>query len=307
MKDDLTAALRALEGISELKENESMSEHCSFRAGGCARWFLTVERSSCLEALFALLKAHDVPWFLLGRGSNLLVADSGFDGVVIRLGKAFEEIRIEGELIRAGAAAALMRVAAEAAEASLSGLEFASGIPGSVGGGLTMNAGAYGGEIADVCSYARIFFPGEGIRTLSLEELKLGYRHSILKEKPGILLDLRLRLHFDEKKAIMERMEKMQRARKEKQPLEYPSAGSTFKRPEGAFAGKLISEAGCKGMRVGGACVSEKHAGFIVNDRGASADEIFRLMRKVRECVLEHSGIHLEPEVILLGVFETDE
>ncbi|MBR5422328.1 MAG: UDP-N-acetylmuramate dehydrogenase, partial [Lachnospiraceae bacterium] len=180
----------------------------------------------------------------------------------------------------------------------------AAGIPGSVGGAVAMNAGAFDGEIRDVIRSGRILFPGEGILELSKEELDLSYRHSILKEKRGILLDALFDLHFWEKEAILDRMKSIQDARKEKQPLEYPSAGSTFKRPEGYYAGKLISDAGCKGLREGAACVSEKHAGFIVNLGGASASEIYRLMRKVQERVLQHSGVMLEPEVILLGEFD---
>ena len=292
-----------LSALGELKENEAMSSHCSFRAGGPARYMLTVADTEKLEKALAVITENGLPWFLLGRGSNLLVSDRGFDGVVICLGESFRHIAVEGSSLTAGAAVLLSKAAAEAAEAGLRGLEFASGIPGSIGGAVAMNAGAYDGEIRDVLESATILFPGKGIKELSLAEMDFSYRHSILKEKTGILLQARFSLHFDEKEAIIERMKTLQQKRREKQPLELPSAGSTFKRPEGAFAGKLITDAGCKGMREGGAVVSEKHAGFIVNDAGATAADIYRLTCRVQDAVFSDSGIMLEREIILLGDF----
>ncbi len=299
----MTGLEAELSALGELKTDEAMSRHCSFRAGGPAKYMLTVPDTESLKKALALMEEHAVPWFLLGRGSNLLVSDSGFDGVVLRLGESFSHIGIEGDTLTAGGAALLSKAASEAAEAGLSGLEFASGIPGSIGGAAVMNAGAYGGEIRDVLESATILFPGEGIKELSLPEMHFSYRHSIFKEKTGILLQARFCLQFDTKEAIIDRMNTLQQKRREKQPLELPSAGSTFKRPEGAFAGKLITDAGCKGMREGGAVVSEKHAGFIVNDGGATASDIYRLTQRVQDAVFADSGIRLEREIILLGEF----
>ena len=293
-----------LSALGELKRGETMSSHCSFRAGGPAKYMLTVPDTESLKKALALMEENAVPWFLLGRGSNLLVSDSGFDGVVLRLGESFSHIGIEGDTLTAGGAALLSKAASEAAEAGLSGREFASGIPGSIGGAAVMNAGAYGGEIRDVLKSATILFPGKGIRELGAEEMHFSYRHSIFKEETGILLQACFGLQFDTKKDIIERMKTLQQKRREKQPLEQPSAGSTFKRPEGAFAGKLITDAGCKGMREGGAVVSEKHAGFIVNDRNATAADIYRLTCRVQEAVYSDSGIRLEREIILLGEFD---
>ena len=264
---------------------------------------LTVPDTESLEKALDRITENGLSWFLLGRGSNLLVSDSGFDGVVLRLGEGFSHIAIEDSSLTAGGAVLLSKAASEAAEAGLSGLEFASGIPGSIGGAVVMNAGAYGGEIRDVFQSATILFPGKGIRELGAEEMHFSYRHSIFKEETGILLQARFGLQFDEKKDIIERMKTLQQKRREKQPLELPSAGSTFKRPEGAFAGKLITDAGCKGMREGGAVVSEKHAGFIVNDRSATASDIYRLTQRVQDTVFADSGIRLEREIILLGEF----
>ncbi|MBR1472123.1 MAG: UDP-N-acetylmuramate dehydrogenase [Lachnospiraceae bacterium] len=289
---------------AEVLQNEPMRKHTTFRVGGPAELFMTIPQREALFRVLDFLKEKDIPFFLLGNGSNLLVSDRGLSGAVLQLTGDFEQIGFQGACVTAGGGASLMRLAARAAEHSLSGLEFASGIPGSVGGAIVMNAGAYGGEMAQVVESAEIYFPGEGVRVLSCGEMRFGYRHSILKEKEGVLLSVTLRLQSGEKKTIMDKIAELKEQRRQKQPLEYASAGSTFKRPEGAFAGKLIADAGLKGFSIGDACVSEKHAGFVINKGNAAAADIYSLIREVQKRVLQTSGYMLEPEVILLGEFE---
>ena len=281
-----------------------MRKHTTFRVGGPADFFVSVKSRDALLRVTSFLKENGISYFLLGNGSNLLVSDAGYRGVILQLSGDLAEISFDGECVTAGAGVQLMRLAAQAAERGLSGLEFASGIPGTVGGAIVMNAGAYGGEMVQVVESADIFFPGEGIVTLANPDLHFGYRHSVLKEKEGVVLSTALRLHFGEKETIIEKIAELKEQRREKQPLEYASAGSTFKRPEGAFAGKLIADAGLKGYAIGDACVSEKHAGFLVNKGNATAAEIRQLIREVQEKVQQTSGYLLEPEVIMLGDFE---
>lgn len=303
-------------------EYEPMSRHTSFRLGGPARYFETAEDEEALKGAIRFAKEQGLPYFLLGNGSNLLVSDKGYDGVVIRLGGDFEKIDAstkaqegpgeepqsrssEEALLTAGAAVPLARLSAFATEESLSGLEFASGIPGTLGGAIVMNAGAYGGEMAQITESVRIYFPeGDTIRILPAEELHFGYRHSLLKETAGVVLSVALRLHSGEKSVIVDTVSQLREQRMAKQPLEFPSAGSTFKRPEGAFAGKLIQDAGLRGFRIGDAQVSEKHCGFVINRGEASAKDVYRLIREVQRKVKEASGITLETEVLMLGDFE---
>ncbi|MCR5249780.1 MAG: UDP-N-acetylmuramate dehydrogenase [Lachnospiraceae bacterium] len=316
--DDLGKRIKELSGIGVFREHEPMSGHCTFRAGGKTRFYVETETEQALKELLALLGEEGCPWFLLGNGSNLLVSDRGYDGVMIRLGAEFAQLRTEGDVIRAGAAVPLARLANAAADEGLTGLEFAGGIPGTLGGALVMNAGAYGGEMADVVQWVRLFFPkelppeterkkwesaGERMFIVPGSEMRFSYRHSLLKECRAVALEAGIALQSGEREAILDRMAELRKQRSEKQPLEYPSAGSFFKRPEGAFAGKLIADAGCKGLSVGDACVSEKHAGFIINKGSASAGDIRALMDEVRERVEKGSGIRLEAEVILLGEF----
>jgi UDP-N-acetylmuramate dehydrogenase len=239
---------------------------------------------------------------VVGNGSNLLVSDEGYHGVIIST-ERFRKLEISGCRVNAGAGVLLSRLANAACGESLSGLEFSAGIPGTVGGAVVMNAGAYGSEIKDVLESVCILDEEGQVRTLSGADLKLGYRTSILMEKPWIVLEAAFALTPGEEGTIRSRMEELAAQRKEKQPLEYPSAGSTFKRPEGHFAGKLIEAAGLKGFSVGGAAVSEKHAGFVINRDSATAADIYRLCREIRERVRENSGVTLELEVKLLGDF----
>ncbi|MDO4268358.1 MAG: UDP-N-acetylmuramate dehydrogenase [Eubacteriales bacterium] len=300
---DITEQLKHILGEGGLRQMEPMSRRTTFKAGGPARWFAEPETKEALGAVLALCRENQVPYFILGNGSNLLVADSGFDGVMIHLGRAWSQVSLEGGRIRAGAGATLASAAREALEASLEGLAFAAGIPGTVGGAVVMNAGAYGSELRDVLVSVQVL-DREG-RSLELlaEELELGYRTSCIIPKEYVVLEAVLQLKPGDKQAIRSHMDELAAKRREKQPLEYPSAGSTFKRPEGYFAGKLIEDAGLRGYMTGGAQVSEKHCGFVINRDNASAGDIYRLCRHVERTVLEQSGVALELEVKLLGNF----
>lgn len=285
----------------DIKINEPMNKHTSFRVGGPAKVFLTVRTEEVLKKVLKALEEKNLSYFVLGNGSNLLVSDLGYEGVIIYLGEEFAGIEVTETYIKAGAAAFLGRVARRALEEELTGLEFAAGIPGSLGGGVVMNAGAYGGELSQVVTKVRAMNPKGEVITLEKEDLMLGYRTSVFKHKPYIILEVFMELQKGDKKEIFGKMEEYTKARVEKQPLEYPSAGSTFKRPEGYFAGKLIMDAGLRGYQVGGAQVSEKHCGFVINKENATATDIKTLMRDVAKEVEKQFGVELEPEVILLG------
>ena len=281
--------------------DEPMNKHTTFRIGGNAECFVYVQEIAELAKLIDFCRKEGIPFFLIGRGSNILVSDKGVPGVVAMLGESMSNISVNDTLIVAEAGAALAAVSNAALQNGLTGFEFAAGIPGSVGGALRMNAGAYGGEMAQVVEWVRVLTPDGNIKTLSCEEMEFSYRHSVLKEVPYIALATGIRLDHGDENNIRTEMLELANKRREKQPLEYPSAGSTFKRPQGYFAGKLISEAGLSGARVGDAVVSEKHNGFIVNEGFATADDVKRLMDIVRRKVYENSGVLLEPEVIMVG------
>ena len=288
-------------GEGQVITNEPMSKHTTFRTGGNAKYFLTVPNEDALIKVLTYCKEQNQPYFLLGNGSNLLVRDEGYDGVIIHLSGDFLSCRVkERKCLVAGAAVQLGKVAQLAAEESWTGLEFAFGIPGTVGGAILMNAGAYGGEMKDVVKEVRILMDDLTIKTFSGEEMQFSYRHSILKEQKGIVLSVSMELNPGDKEEITGKMADYTNRRREKQPLEYPSAGSTFKRPEGHFAGQLIQEAGLKGYRVGGAMVSEKHAGFVINVDHATSRDVLTVIDDVRRIVQEKTGILLEPEVIIL-------
>ncbi len=322
------SGLQAMLPPAQLAFDELLSRHTSFRTGGPADCFVSVRSEGELTGLLSFLTDQEIPFFLLGRGSNLLVSDKGFRGVVIRLSGEFEEIRLVQEEQRAerslvditsssgetqtdspaslrvfcGAGASLASLASFASEHSLTGLEFASGIPGSLGGGIIMNAGAYGGELGDFVQNVRILRNGE-VQLLPKEAMEFSYRTSRAKREGLTVLSAEFSLFPGDPGGIRAKMKELNEKRREKQPLEYPSAGSTFKRPPGNFAGKLIEEAGLSGFSVGGARVSEKHCGFLINSGNATSDDIYRLIRLVQEKVQQASGILLEPEVILLGDF----
>ena len=282
--------------------DELMSKHTTFKVGGAADYFATPTAEE-LGALLAIAKECDVAVTIIGNGSNLLVGDRGIRGLVIEIGKAMESIQIDGLTITVGAGTILAKAANEAAGAGLGGMEFAAGIPGSMGGAVVMNAGAYGGEIKDILESATVISQDGEIITLSNQELDLSYRHSCVLEKGYIVLSARLKLEKKDEAQIRELMADLRNRRIEKQPLEYPSAGSTFKRPEGYFAGKLIEDAGLRGYTVGGACVSEKHCGFVVNKGDACAADVLNVIKDVKAKVYEKFGVELEPEVKMIGEF----
>ena len=285
----------------DIKLNEPMKKHTSFRVGGPAKVFLVVHSEEILSKILRALKERKLSYFVLGNGSNLLVSDQGYEGVMVYLGEEFAGIEVQGNKIKAGAAAFLGKIARTALEEELMGLEFAAGIPGSLGGGVVMNAGAYGGELSQVVTAVRAMNALGNIVTLEKNELLMGYRTSIFKLQPFVILEVMMELQKGDKEEISRKMSEYTKARIEKQPLEYPSAGSTFKRPEGHFAGKLIMDAGLRGFCVGDAQVSEKHCGFVINKGNATASDIRTLMIEVTEKVKEQFGVELEPEVILLG------
>lgn len=281
--------------------NEPMSAHTTFKIGGAADIMITVQSIDELKTALSACKDSDVPFMILGNGSNLLVSDDGIEGAVILLDGDFKAITVDGETVTAGAGAKLSKLCTVALDEELSGLEFAYGIPGSVGGAMYMNAGAYGGEMKDVAlSVTALTADGE-VKEYSLEELNLGYRTSIFKSNGEIILFSKFQLHKGERSAIKAQMDDVMNRRKTKQPLEYPSAGSVFKRPEGAFAGTLIEQCGLKGRTVGGAQVSEKHAGFIINVGGATCDDVMNLVKLVQDVVKTETGYFLEREIIRTG------
>lgn len=282
---------------------EPMSKHTTFRVGGPAECFITVDTRGQLAKVFSYLQRAGWDFFILGNGSNLLVSDKGYRGVVIRLGEEFKKVSITGNQMTAGAGVMLAQAAQEAMLAGLSGFEFAAGIPGTFGGAVRMNAGAYGGEMAQIVENVEIMAMDGEILILDNDTMEFGYRTSAIKNRPYVVLSVEMKLIPGEKEAISARMQELAKKRREKQPLEYPSAGSTFKRPEGLFAGKLIMDAGLRGKSCGGAQVSEKHCGFIVNKGNATAADIMQLIRETTETVQDKFGVTLEPEVIFLGDF----
>lgn len=282
---------------------EPMSRHTTFRVGGPAECFITVDTKEQLAKVFSYLQRAGWDFFILGNGSNLLVSDKGYHGVIIRLGEEFKKLSIAGDRMTAGAGVMLAQAAQEAMQAGLSGFEFAAGIPGTFGGAVRMNAGAYGGEMAQVVQSVEIMAMDGEILILDNDTMEFGYRTSAIKNRPYVVLSVEMRFVPGEKEAIVARMQELAKKRREKQPLEFPSAGSTFKRPEGMFAGKLIMDAGLRGKSCGGAQISEKHCGFIVNKGDATAADIMQLIKETTETVQDKFGVTLEPEVIFLGDF----
>lgn len=279
-----------------------MKKHTSFRTGGCAKYLVTPTNPSEIQELVSALKKENISYTVIGNGSNLLVSDKGYDGVVIEIGKKMSDISVDGETITAMAGALLSRIASVALSNSLSGFEFASGIPGSLGGAVMMNAGAYGGEIKDVV-YETTYIDGIGdIKTITGDMHGFGYRKSIFT-KDDIILSSKIKLSKGNKEDIKALCDELNAKRREKQPIEYPSAGSTFKRPEGYFAAKLIDDASLRGERVGGAMVSMKHCGFVINYDNATSTDVFRLMQKIKTTVYDKFGVILEPEVRFIGEF----
>lgn len=296
MKDLFNQVVKA----GKVYTDEPMKNHTSFKTGGPADVFVTPGNESELAEVIALCKRKNIRFYVVGNGSNLLVPDDGYRGAIIKIGRDFADISADGETITAGAGALLSKVASVALSNSLTGFEFAAGIPGSVGGAIAMNAGAYGGEMKDVVVSVRLMDYDGTIHTLLCDEMNFGYRHSILSEGDYIVLSTDIRLKKGEYEQIKAYMKELADRRKEKQPLEYPSAGSTFKRPEGYFAGKLIMDAGLAGYTVGGAMVSPKHCGFVINAGNATSSDIIKLMEDVKKTVQDKYDVTLEPEVKIL-------
>lgn len=304
MKTDLSILKEMKETYPDLniEENPDMSKYTSFRAGGRAAALVIADCESQLSAILQCLNENKTPHIILGNGSNTLFADEGYDGVVIKLGRDFEKITFDGTKVTCGCSLLLSAMAKGMMERELTGFEFASGIPGSFGGALFMNAGAYGGEMKDVVvSVKAMSSDGTEIKTFSGEEMGFGYRHSVLQDNNYIALEGVVQLEKGEKEAIRETMADLTHRRNTKQPMDYPSAGSTFKRPEGYFAGKLIEDSGMKGISVGGAQVSTLHSGFVINKGGATATDIVQLIKLIQNTVYDKFGVRLQPEVRIIG------
>lgn len=303
MNSEIRKMFCDLLGEDRVFTEEAMSQHTTFKIGGPADYFLMPDKGEDVGRVIKTCKEKEIPYFILGNGSNLLVGDGGYRGAVIQIYRNMSSVTVEGNEITAQAGALLSAVAAAAKNASLTGFEFAGGIPGTIGGAVVMNAGAYGGEMKDVLTEVTVMNAEGDIFTLPTEELELGYRTSIIKTAGYIVLEAKIRLKEGDPEVIRETMKDLTIRRTTKQPLEYPSAGSTFKRPEGYFAGKLIMDSGLRGYQIGGARVSDKHCGFVINAGDATAQDVVALMDHVTEVVREKYGVTLEPEVKFLGDF----
>ena len=303
MNKEIVTQFQEIAGTEQVLIQEPMKNHTTFRIGGPAACFVRPQDAGQVERILHICRENEVPWFILGNGSNLLVSDRGFDGVIIQIYRNMSRIQVSGHHMTVQAGALLSAVAKQALREGLSGLEFASGIPGTVGGAVVMNAGAYGGEMKDVVESVTVLDEEGAVRKLAREELQMGYRTSLVKKKGYTVLEAVLKLNDGDPAAISARMEELKEQRVSKQPLEYPSAGSTFKRPEGYFAGKLIMDSGLRGFRVGCAQISEKHCGFVINTGDATAEDVVRLIRQVQDIVYEKFHVKLEPEVRFLGIF----
>lgn len=303
MNQELGKKLLSILKEEQVKKDEPMKSHTTFRVGGPADYFVTPQTAEEVAKVIEVCTQEKVPYYIVGNGSNLLVSDKGYEGVIIQIYKQMNQVKVEGAQIHAQAGALLSMIAKRALDAELTGFEFAAGIPGTLGGACVMNAGAYGGEMKDVLKSVTVLTGKGEVKTLAKEELELGYRTSVIAKKGYIVLEAVLELQKGEKEKIQAVMDDLKERRVTKQPLEYPSAGSTFKRPEGYFAGKLIQDAGLRGFQVGGAQVSEKHCGFVINKDQATASDVMNLMNQVSDKVYEEFGVRLQPEVKRLGEF----
>lgn len=303
VNDELLQTLSEMVPAENILLNEKMAGHTTFRVGGPAKCFVRIENQKQLSDVVCFLRKVGREFFLLGNGSNLLVSDKGYDGIILKLSGDFERIEVNGDRIVCGAAALLAQVARQAAAASLTGMEFASGIPGSLGGAMVMNAGAYGGEMSMITESVTVLSPEGEIMTLDNDTMEFAYRSSVIRGSGFIVMGAELKLQPGDINEINAVMADLRQRRISKQPLEYPSAGSTFKRPEGYFAGKLIMDAGLRGYSIGGAAVSEKHCGFVINKGNAAASDIYDVICTVQDTVKERFNVNLEREVILLGDF----
>lgn len=299
--NEIIRELKKIEGV-QFSENEPMSRHTTFKIGGCADLAVFPSSAASVKRCMEVFEGFGVRYYIIGKGSNILVGDGGIRGGVIILGSNFGSIEAEGNVVKAQAGASLGAVASVCLKNGLGGFEFAAGIPGSVGGGVCMNAGAYGGELKDVIKNVTVIDKGR-LYTLKNSECGFGYRHSKMLDENMVVLGAEFELYPENRDIIKEKMKELSARRSEKQPLEYPSAGSTFKRPEGYFAGKLIQDSGLRGFSVGGAQVSEKHCGFVINKGGAAAADVKSLIETVQKTVFERFGVKLEREVRYIGEF----
>lgn len=297
----MLSILQELAGKAHVWADEPMKDHTTFRVGGCARYLVEPQNAEQLQKIIQACQEAGTPFYIVGNGSNLLVSDDGYDGVIIHLFKNMARTEVRGVCLHLEAGVLLSRAAHLACREGLTGLEFASGIPGTVGGALVMNAGAYGGEMKDVVRQVKVLTAEGRFREYTGEEMGFGYRRSRISEEQGVVLKAVFELRAGSMEKIQEKMDQLKEQRVKKQPVEYASAGSTFKRPEGYFAGQLIQEAGLRGFFIGDAQVSEKHCGFIINRGKATASQIRELIETVQRKVYENAGVRLEPEVKFLG------
>ncbi len=302
MSDEIVTRLINITGKDNVRINEPMKNHTTFKIGGPAQYYVTPESVTQIQEVVSLCRDMNIPLHVIGNGSNILVGDDGVDGVVLALFNTFSDYEIKDNVITAQAGMSLIKLAVIALREGLTGLEFASGIPGSVGGAVYMNAGAYDGQMKDVVTSVTVLDEAGNIRILGRDELDMGYRTSAVAKHNMIVLQVIIELKAGDKEQIKDRMNQLSELRKQKQPLEYPSAGSTFKRPEGYFAGKLIADAGLKGYSIGGAAVSEKHAGFVVNMGGATAKDVVELTDYIKKRIIEQFGVTLELEIKKIGL-----
>lgn len=303
MKQSAITSLTDTIGRDNILFHEPMNQHTTFKVGGNAACFVTPGDEAQLIQTIQILRENDEPYYVLGNGSNLLISDSGYDGCIVQICRNMGTVTIQDNCLTAMAGALLSQVANAAYKKGLTGFEFASGIPGTIGGAMVMNAGAYGGEMKQIVESVRVLAHDGHILELSCDEMEFGYRSSIVRKMSYTVLSVAIRLTYGNPTEIKSKMDELKGQRIAKQPLEFPSAGSTFKRPQGYFAGKLIEEAGLRGYTIGGAQVSEKHCGFVINRGNATADDIFCLITHIRDRVLQTSGVTLEPEVCMLGEF----
>ena len=303
MKAGFFKQLCEIAGKENVRTDEPMKQHTTFRIGGAGDYFVSPQTTDQIKNIIELCKSEAMPWYVIGNGSNLLVSDQGYRGVIIQLDRNMEEITVDGTEIRAAAGALLSSIAVAARRASLAGFEFAGGIPGTLGGAVVMNAGAYGGEMKDVLKEVTVMTGDGEIRVIPASELEMGYRTSIIKKAGYLVLGATISLKEGNLEEIKALTRELSEKRTSKQPLEFPRAGSTFKRPEGYFAGKLIMDSGLRGYQIGGARVSDKHCGFVINAGDATAQDVVALMDHVTEVVREKYGVTLEPEVKFLGDF----
>jgi len=293
--------IEAIVGKGYVLEDELIANHTSIKIGGPADYFIKPQTVEILKSVLLYLKDKGIPFYIMGNGSNVFADDFGYKGAIIQIYKLMSDIQVEGQVVIAQSGVLLSKLASRIADKSLTGFEFASGIPGTLGGAVFMNAGAYDGEMKDVLLEVEVIDYEGHIMTIPAEELALGYRTSILQEKKLIALKARMKLSIGDEVAIRDKMKDLNQRRKDKQPLELPSAGSAFKRPTGYYAGKLIMDAGLSGYRVGGASVSTKHCGFIVNDRNATSEDLVKLIEHIKQVVYRKFNVILEPEIRLIS------